>query len=202
MRSRKWEIFHTPNHTNTVRRGEHNPTLGFEDPFGTISLVFWHRLSSINQSLHYGTPTTHQSTIIMAATAKSFDISHLPSLKDGMTVEQETTTRRKTCRFIMEAAKQLKFQSIAISTAMVFFHRFYAKHSFKTHDRFEVAVAAILLAGKTEETPRKLNSGKKKKKEFFNQHARSHTSQLACSMHPSNQNSTYFPFISFLSLSH
>ena len=92
----------------------------------------------------------------MAATAKSFDISHLPSLKDGMTVEQETTTRRKTCRFIMEAAKQLKFQSIAISTAMVFFHRFYAKHSFKAHDRFEVAVACVLLAAKIEESPKKL----------------------------------------------
>ena len=96
----------------------------------------------------------------MAATAKHFDISQLPSLKDGMTVEQETMTRRKTCRFIEEAGRCLKFQRIAVSTAMVFFHRFYAKHSFNDHDRFEVAVAAILLAGKTEETPRKLNSGK------------------------------------------
>lgn len=90
---------------------------------------------------------------------RHFDISQLPSLKHGYTVEQENTTRRKTCRFIEEAGRQLKFHRIAVSTAMVFFHRFYAKHSFTDHDRFEVAVAAILLAGKTEETPRKLVKG-------------------------------------------
>lgn len=127
------------------------------------------------------------------ATAKSFDISHLPSLKDGMTVEQETVTRRKTCRFIMEAAKQLKFQSIAISTAMVFFHRFYAKHSFKTHDRFEVAVAAILLAGKTEETPRKLNSGKN----VAIQQRRRRKSQSSFSWQGNDSNSCYFPLFFF-----
>lgn len=99
--------------------------------------------------------------IIMSTTAKNFDISQLPSLKgkNAMTVEQEIMTRRKTCRFIEEAGRQLKFHRIAISTAEVFFHRFYAKHSFSDHERFEVAVAAILLAGKTEETPRKLNTG-------------------------------------------
>mmetsp|Transcript_3497 Transcript_3497/g.6959 ORF Transcript_3497/g.6959 Transcript_3497/m.6959 type:complete len:310 (-) Transcript_3497:140-1069(-) len=96
----------------------------------------------------------------MTTTSKNFDISQLPSLKgkNAMTVEQESMTRRKTCRFIEEAGRQLKFQRLAISTAEVFFHRFYAKHSFNDHDRFEVAVAAILLAGKTEETPRKLNT--------------------------------------------
>jgi len=41
---------------------------------------------------------------------------------------------------------------------MVFFHRFYAVHSFKDHDRFEVAVACLLLAAKTEESPKKLVS--------------------------------------------
>jgi len=39
---------------------------------------------------------------------------------------------------------------------MVFFHRFYAVHSFKDHDRFELAVACLLLAAKTEESPKKL----------------------------------------------
>jgi cyclin T len=95
----------------------------------------------------------------MTTSTKHFDISQLPSLKkDGMTVEAEALQRRKTCRFIEEAARLLKFHRIAISTAMVFFHRFYAKHSFSDHDRFEVAVAALVLAGKTEETPRKLNT--------------------------------------------
>ncbi|KAL7569130.1 hypothetical protein ACA910_016962 [Epithemia clementina (nom. ined.)] len=92
------------------------------------------------------------------ATAKHFDISQLPSLKDGMTVEEESIRRRKTCRFIEEAGRILKLPRVAVSTAEVFFHRFYAKHSFNDHDRFEVAVAAIVLAAKTEESPRKLNS--------------------------------------------
>jgi len=39
---------------------------------------------------------------------------------------------------------------------MVFFHRFFTKHSFTDHDRFEVAVACLLLAAKTEEAPKKL----------------------------------------------
>jgi len=66
--------------------------------------------------------------------------------------------RSRTCRFIDEAAtRQLKLPRLAVATAMVFFHRFYAKHSFKEHDRFEVAVACILLAAKTEEAPKKLS---------------------------------------------
>ena len=93
-----------------------------------------------------------------SVTAASFDISQLPSLKDGMTAEEEATKRKKTCRFIEEAGRVLRLPRVAISTAMVFFHRFYAKHSFQEHDRFEVAVAAIVLAAKTEESPKKLNT--------------------------------------------
>ena len=87
----------------------------------------------------------------------SFDISLLPSLKEGMSIQEETMKRYKTCRFIEEAGRVLKLPRVARSTAMVFFHRFYAKHSFNEHDRFEVAVACIVLAAKTEESPRKLN---------------------------------------------
>jgi cyclin T len=71
--------------------------------------------------------------------------------------EEDEIKRRKTCRFIEEAGRVLKLPRVAISTAEVFFHRFYAKHSFQDHDRFEVAVAAIVLAAKTEEAPKKLN---------------------------------------------
>lgn len=85
-----------------------------------------------------------------------FDVSQLPSLKDGISAEEEALKRRKTCRFIEEAGRVLKLPRVAVSTAMVFFHRFYAKHSFNDHDRFEVAVAAIVLAAKTEESPKKL----------------------------------------------
>lgn len=94
----------------------------------------------------------------MSAVVAHLDISQLPSLKDGMSADEEATKRRKTCRFIEEAGRVLKLPRVAISTAMVFFHRFYAKHSFQDHDRFEVAVAAIVLAAKTEESPKKLNT--------------------------------------------
>jgi cyclin T len=87
---------------------------------------------------------------------RSFDASDLPSVKDGMSLVEEGLKRRKTCRFIEEAGRILKLPRVATATAMVFFHRFYAKHSFNEHDRFEVAVACILLAAKTEEAPRKV----------------------------------------------
>ena len=91
------------------------------------------------------------------AVAKMFDISQLPSLKAGMTAEEEAKIRKQTCGFIDAAGRELKLPQIAIATAMVFMHQFYAKHSFQQHDRFQVTVAAILLAAKTEESPRKLN---------------------------------------------
>lgn len=75
-----------------------------------------------------------------------------------MTVEEEASKRKKTCRFIEESCRILKLPRVATATALVFFHRFYAKHSFGKHDRFEVAVACILLAAKTEESPRKVVS--------------------------------------------
>lgn len=86
------------------------------------------------------------------------EIAQLPSIKDGITLKEEADKRRKTCRFIEEAGRVLKLPRVAVATAMVFFHRFYAKHSFTEHDRFEVAVACLLLASKTEESPRKLNT--------------------------------------------
>jgi len=87
-----------------------------------------------------------------------FDISQLPSITQGMSADEEAMKRRKTCRFMEEAGRVLKLPRVAISTGMVFFHRFYAKHAFQEHDRFEVAVAALVLAAKTEEAPKKVNT--------------------------------------------
>ncbi|KAL9185365.1 hypothetical protein ACHAXT_003142 [Thalassiosira profunda] len=75
-----------------------------------------------------------------------------------MTPEQERQNRRRTCRFIEEAGgRSLKLPRVAVATATVFFHRFYSRHAFQEHDRFEVAMACLLLAGKTEESPKKLD---------------------------------------------
>jgi hypothetical protein len=75
-----------------------------------------------------------------------------------MTPDGERQARRRTCRFIEEAGQRsLRLPRVAVATATVFFHRFYAKHAFQEHDRFEVAMACLLLAGKTEESPKKLD---------------------------------------------
>jgi Cyclin, N-terminal domain len=73
-----------------------------------------------------------------------------------MTIEEELMRRRKTCRFIEESGRLLKLPRVSIATAMVLFHRFYTKHAFQQQDRFEVAIACIVLAAKIEESPKKL----------------------------------------------
>ena len=86
-----------------------------------------------------------------------FDESHLPSRKDGISSSEERDKRHRTCRFIETGGSILRLPRVAVATAMVFFHRFYSKHSFAEHDRFEVAIACLLLAAKTEESPKKLS---------------------------------------------
>ena len=88
---------------------------------------------------------------------QAFDEPKLPSVvQDGISPAEERQKRRRTCRFLEECGRLLRLPRVAVATSMVFFHRFYAKHSFAEHDRFEVAVACLLLAAKTEESPKKL----------------------------------------------
>lgn len=68
------------------------------------------------------------SNVVMAP--RLFDISLLPSLKQGMSAEEEAIKRRKTCRFIEESGRLLKLPRVAVATAMLFFHRFFSSHSF------------------------------------------------------------------------
>ena len=77
-----------------------------------------------------------------------FDSSQLPSVIQGMSAEEEAMKRQKTCRFMEEGGRVLKLPRVAISTGMVF----------QEHDRFEVAVATLVLAVKTEEAPKKVNT--------------------------------------------
>lgn len=92
----------------------------------------------------------------MSAHDTPFDENKLPSRKDNISVAEERKKRGRTCRFLEQAGRSLQLPRVPIATAMVFFHRFFAKHSFADHDRFEVAIACLLLAAKTEESPRKL----------------------------------------------
>jgi len=58
--------------------------------------------------------------------------------------------------FIDESGRQLRLPKVAISTALVFFHRFFTLQSFTRHSRFDLAVACIFLASKVEESAKKL----------------------------------------------
>ena len=55
--------------------------------------------------------------------------------------------------FIDHASIQLRLPRLTTATAQTFFHRFFALQSFKKHSSFEVAVTAIFLASKVEESP-------------------------------------------------
>jgi len=43
-----------------------------------------------------------------------------------------------------------------VATAIVYFHRFFAKHDYNTYDRYWLASACLFLSSKVEEQPRKL----------------------------------------------
>ena len=104
-------------------------------------------------------PSSQSKSSSQSSKCAVFDESRFPSvLRDGITPAEERQKRRRTCRFIEECARTLRLPRIPVATAEVFLHRFYAKHSFSEHDRFEVAVACILLAAKTEESPKKLTT--------------------------------------------
>jgi len=85
------------------------------------------------------------------------ELENSPSRRDGFTQKQEKEMRETTCHHLQEVGKKLKLPQLAIATAIVFFHRFFARQSYKRYDRIVVATACLFLAGKVEEAPKKLN---------------------------------------------
>ncbi|KAJ6771560.1 CYCLIN-T1-4-LIKE ISOFORM X1 [Salix koriyanagi] len=62
---------------------------------------------------------------------------------------------------------RLELPQTTIGTAMVLCHRFFVRRSHACHDRFLIAVAALFLAAKSEETPRPLNNVVRASSEIF-----------------------------------
>ncbi|TKR68355.1 hypothetical protein L596_024347 [Steinernema carpocapsae] len=92
-------------------------------------------------------------------------IANLPSIRDGMTAEEEIRNRQKAASFITEMVERLnhnvrdrrsRITQLCVCTAMVFMHRFFSIHSMKKFDARDIAAACLFLAGKSEECPRKL----------------------------------------------
>ena len=85
------------------------------------------------------------------------DLRNNPSVKSGVCdYETELRYRREGARFIQELGRALGLAHDAIATGSVYFHRFYMFHTFADFPRYVTAACALFLAGKAEETPKKL----------------------------------------------
>mmetsp|Transcript_31133 Transcript_31133/g.75920 ORF Transcript_31133/g.75920 Transcript_31133/m.75920 type:complete len:487 (-) Transcript_31133:140-1600(-) len=85
------------------------------------------------------------------------EVIHSPSFYDGMKPRTEDQLRRESVRWIVKTGESLKMPQFTIATACVYFHRFYSRYSFKAYDRRVVTCACIFLAGKAEESRKKLD---------------------------------------------
>ena len=84
------------------------------------------------------------------------ELHRSPSVQTGHTVERELSERGKGCEFIFKVCYKLRVPQQTISTACVFLHRFYMRHSLREYHYYEVAATCVFLATKCEETVRKL----------------------------------------------
>lgn len=84
------------------------------------------------------------------------EVKNSPSRRDGVPEKEEQEGRHIICGYIQEVGMKLKMPQYTIATAVVFFHRFYMRHSMKAFDKHLVGMACLFLSGKAEETPRKL----------------------------------------------
>lgn len=84
-----------------------------------------------------------------------------PSIRLGMTEQEELAQRQQAASFIRKLGLNLKTNcqrpsGLCIDTAMVYMHRFYMFHSFQKYPIHAIASCALFLAAKVEETPIKL----------------------------------------------
>lgn len=83
-------------------------------------------------------------------------LNNSPSRKQGMDADQELMYRQRAANLIQDMGQRLQVSQLCINTAIVYMHRFYAFHSFTQFHRNSIAAAALFLAAKVEEQPRKL----------------------------------------------
>ncbi|CAL4976156.1 unnamed protein product [Urochloa decumbens] len=81
-----------------------------------------------------------------------------PSRRDGIDSALETRLRASYCAYLRCLGIRLGLPQTTIATAVVFCHRFFFHRSHACHDRFLVAIAALFLAAKSEETSCLLNT--------------------------------------------
>ena len=79
-----------------------------------------------------------------------------PSIERGMSFEEVEVLSAKFADFIQRVGKELRHPCWTTATATILFHRYYTVKAFSDTDPFLVAFAACFLAGKVEDTPKKL----------------------------------------------
>jgi len=83
-------------------------------------------------------------------------IETTPSRADGLSAEEERDVRILGCDFIQASGLLLQLPQVAMATAQILFHRFYYAKSIVKHNYEHVVMAALFLAAKVEECPRRV----------------------------------------------
>ncbi|XP_062871116.1 cyclin-T1 [Trichomycterus rosablanca] len=83
-------------------------------------------------------------------------IQNSPSRRAGLDPDKELSYRQQAANLIQDIGQRLNVSQLTINTAIVYMHRFYMIQTFIRFHRNAIAPAALFLATKVEEQPRKL----------------------------------------------
>ncbi|XP_044143501.1 cyclin-T1 [Bufo gargarizans] len=83
-------------------------------------------------------------------------LENSPSRRAGLDPDKELSYRQQAANLLQDMGQRLNVSQLTINTAIVYMHRFYMVQSFTRFHRNTVAPAALFLAAKVEEQPRKL----------------------------------------------
>uniref|UniRef100_A0A8C6W068 Cyclin-T1 n=1 Tax=Nothobranchius furzeri TaxID=105023 RepID=A0A8C6W068_NOTFU len=83
-------------------------------------------------------------------------IENSPSRRAGLDPDKELSYRQQAANLLQDMGQRLNVSQLTINTAIVYMHRFYMVQSFSRFHRNVISPAALFLAAKVEEQPRKL----------------------------------------------
>ncbi|XP_008568911.1 PREDICTED: cyclin-T1 [Galeopterus variegatus] len=83
-------------------------------------------------------------------------LENSPSRRFGLDPDKELSNRQQAAKLLQDMGQRLNVSQLTINTAIVYMHRFYMIQSFTQFHRNSVAPAALFLAAKVEEQPKKL----------------------------------------------
>uniref|UniRef100_A0A452FX62 Cyclin-T1 n=1 Tax=Capra hircus TaxID=9925 RepID=A0A452FX62_CAPHI len=83
-------------------------------------------------------------------------LENSPSRRFGLDPDKELSNRQQAANLLQDMGQRLNVSQLTINTAIVYMHRFYMIQSFTQFHRNSVAPAALFLAAKVEEQPKKL----------------------------------------------